>query len=430
MFLFSQNNNLVLTYSGGVKGLVNGQVDSARFDYPAGMCADRFGNIYVAEEDSNCIRKINTVTGQVTTYAGMCKSGYRDGPADSALFHTPSNLCADDSGNIYVTDYWNHRIRKISAGRMVTTVAGSGMAGYFDGPAQSARFTCPRGICLDAAGNLYVADSWNHRVRKISASGAVTTWAGGGVDTVYLKEGGYADGQDTSARFDVPCGLSIDRSGNIYVADAYNHRIRKIDPARMVTTLAGSGPVGPTQGGFANGYFHSARFNLPVNLLVFDSSTLLVSERYRVRKLFFPDTLVNTFAGNGTKGFTSGVDTVVKVAKTDGLAKSGGLVFFCDKSNYALRVVVPYSPFGIQGTACSSTVHIYPNPSSDKIRISASSGSYPLRILVTDVAGRVMLTPEVSSADQVIDISGLRPGLYVMHLREGLQFSAVRFIKL
>ena len=431
LLLFSQNNNHVLTFSGnGHQGFVNGPIDSAQYDKPYGICADGHGNFFIPEGGKDCIRKINTATGQVTTYAGSGITGFRDGPADSAQFDTPNAVCVDDSGNVYVPDYWNQRIRKISAGGMVTTVAGSGMAGYLDGPALSARFNNPRSICRDATGNLYVADSWNHRVRKISPSGEVSTWAGGGTDTVFLVNGGYIDGPDTSARFNVPCSVSIDDLGNIYVADAYNHSIRKIDPDRIVSTLAGSGPTGSDSGGYANGYFHSSRFKIPLNVLVFDSNTILVSDNNRIRKLNLRDTLVNTFAGSCEIGFTTGVDTAVKLKSPGGLTKSGGLAYFIDGGNYAIRVVIPDSLSGIPPSICPAVINIYPNPASGKIRVNITAGSYPFRIRFTDIIGRVMLTQDVSSAGQDIDVTHLLPGLYIMQVWQGTPVSVVRFIKI
>ncbi len=135
---------------------------------------------------------------------------------------------------MYVSDFINQRIRKISNDMEVTTIAGSGQAGYLEGPADEAKFNYPRGICLDDTGNIYIGDSWNHRIRKISTDGIVSTWAGGGTTIGVQSVGDYVDASDTAARFYTPCEVSIDQFNNIFVADAYNHRIRKIDPTRMV----------------------------------------------------------------------------------------------------------------------------------------------------------------------------------------------------
>ncbi len=257
------SQNFVTTYAGtGSPGFVNGDTSIASFNKPFGICIDPDGNLYLADAYNHCIRKIG-IDGQVSTYAGTGTAGYLDGPADEAKFNQPINICLDDDGNMYVSDFINQRIRKISSDMEVTTIAGSGQAGYLNGPANEAKFNYPRGICLDDTGNIYIGDSWNHRIRKISTEGIVSTWAGGGTSIGVQSVGDYVDASDTAARFYTPCELSIDQYNNIFVADAYNHRIRKIDPTRMVTTVAGTGESGPDGGGFQNGIASEAMFKVP-----------------------------------------------------------------------------------------------------------------------------------------------------------------------
>ncbi|MBM3436387.1 MAG: hypothetical protein FJY07_09265, partial [Bacteroidetes bacterium] len=306
---FSQN--FVTTYTGtGSAGFINGDTSIASFNKPFGICIDIYGNLFIADAYNHVIRKIST-EGIVSTYCGGGVAGYLDGEANVAKFNQPINICLDPSGNMFVSDFLNQRIRKIDTSGMVTTVAGSGAAGLQDSSAMEAQFNYPRGICMDDTGNIYIGDSWNHRVRKISTNGIVTTWAGGGNTIGVQSVGGYLDGSDTSARFYTPCELSIDGSNPIYVADAYNHRIRKIDSERMVTTVAGSGDSGPTAGGFLNGPALESRFNTPTAVFIATDGNIFVGDgsNQRVRKIS-QDQIVSTFAGSGETGFENGPDSL------------------------------------------------------------------------------------------------------------------------
>ena len=211
---------MVSTLAGSTSGYTDGTGTSAQFDYPIGVAVDGAGNVYVADGYNHRIRKITT-SGVVSTLAGSGTSGYTDGTGTSAQFDYPTGVAVDGAGNVYVADQVNHRIRKITTSGVVSTLAGSGTSGYTDGTGTSAQFSYPTGVAVDGAGNVYVADYDNHRIRKITASGVVSTLAGSGTY-------GYTDGTGTSAKFYYPTGVAVDGAGNVYVADQYNHRIRKI----------------------------------------------------------------------------------------------------------------------------------------------------------------------------------------------------------
>ena len=267
---------VVTTLAGsGKEGFADGMGKDAVFNGPAGIAIDRDGNIYTAEWKGHRVRKI-TPAGVVTTLAGSGKAGFADGTGAEASFNTPQGVAVDASGNVYVSESGNHRIRKISPSGVVTTVAGSGKPGFADGTGAEANFKSPTGIALDAVGNVYVSDTGNHQIRKITPSGVVTTLAGSG-------KPGFQDGQGTKASFNVPFGLAVDRNGNIYVADMGNHRIRKITPDGFVTTLAGSGKAAAE-----DGYSTAASFNLPWGVAIDEFGAVYVSdqENHKIRKIY------------------------------------------------------------------------------------------------------------------------------------------------
>lgn len=230
---FGWNGQLSLVAGDGVRGVHDGPGPQARFDDPWGIVVMDDGTRYVADAgDANRIRRIGR-DGAVSTLAGG-NEGFADGTGAAAAFHTPSALARDSRGNLYVADTGNHAIRKIAPDGVVTTVAGTGEAGYRDGPAAQARFDGPIGVAVDGAGRLYVADTYNDRIRVIDREGRVTTLAGGDAP-------GFVDGNGGEARFDTPTGIAVDATGVVWVADLRNDAIRRIDPHGSVSTL----PVPP-----------------------------------------------------------------------------------------------------------------------------------------------------------------------------------------
>ena len=215
-------DRVVSTFAGsGTEGSGNGTGTAAQFSNPFGVAVDSRGNVYVGDANNHLIRKI-TPAGVVSTLAGTGIRGHADGTGTEAQFNLPSGVAVDSSGNVYVGDYDNHRIRKITPAGMVSTFAGTGIRGYADGTGTTAQFYYPAGLAVDSSGNVYVVDHGSHRIRKITPAGVVTTFAGTGTK-------GFANGDGTKAQFNNPTGVAVDSSGNFYVADSDNHRIRKIE---------------------------------------------------------------------------------------------------------------------------------------------------------------------------------------------------------
>jgi len=209
----------VTTFAGsGTEGYRDGPGAQAQFAFPRGIAIDGSGNLYVGDGSNNRIRQV-TPAGVVSTLAGSGTYGFADGPAAQAQFDGPDWITIDGSGNLYVIDVFGNPIRKITPAGMVSTLAG-GTYGFADGPAAQAGFRYPQGIAIDGWGSLYVGDEGSNRIRKIT-SGVVTTFAGS-------VTAGYRDGSATEAQFEDPQGVAIDGSGNLYVGDAINNRIRKI----------------------------------------------------------------------------------------------------------------------------------------------------------------------------------------------------------
>jgi sugar lactone lactonase YvrE len=326
--------------------------------YPYGIAVNGLGDIYVAASFQHKVEKISQ-TGSVivNTLAGSAAIGFADGSGTAAQFKYPTGVASDDSGTVYVADTQNNRIRKITSAGVVTTLAGSGAQGFADGTGTAAQFNNPTGVSVDGTGNVYVADSGNNRIRKITSSGNVSTLAGSGAS-------GNANGVGTQAQFYLPQSIYVDLGGTVYVADKGNHLIRKITSAGVVTTLAGSGTAG-----FADDTGTAAQFNSPYSVAVDTSGTVYVADQSnnRIRKITSSG-VVSTLAGSGTSGFVDGTGTAAQFFSPTGVSVDGsGLVYVADRGNNVIRkitatgVVSTLAGSGTQGFAdgTDSTAQFY-----------------------------------------------------------------------
>jgi sugar lactone lactonase YvrE len=327
---------VVTTLAGtpGVPGSTDATGTVARFRTPSGLAVDSSGNVYVADSGNFTVRKI-TSAGVVTTLAGgVALHGSADGTGTAARFYAPEGVAVDSGGNVYVTDAGNDTIRKVTSGGTVTTVAGGVLlAGFADGTGSGARFTSPFGITIDGSGNLYVADTGNSTVRKVTPSAVVTTLAG-------TPGGGFADGTGSAARFYSPTGIAVDASGNVFVADEANDTIRKITPSGTVTTIAGTAGLD----GSADGTGAAAQFNYPIGIAVDGSDNLYVADfaNDTIRKITSSG-VVSTIAGvAGTPGSTNGTGSGALFSQPVGITVDGnGNLYVAEKGSFTIRKITP-----------------------------------------------------------------------------------------
>jgi sugar lactone lactonase YvrE len=318
----------ITTLAGGVKpfGSTDATGTNASFYYPSGVAVDSSGNVYVADRYNNKIRKV-TATGVVTTLAGSGQAGSTDATGTNASFAQPQGVAVDSSGNVYVADFYNHKVRKVTAAGVVTTLAGSGFSGSNEGVGLAASFDLPSGVAVDSSGNVYVADTGNNKIRKITAAGVVTTLAGSGVQ-------GSTDATGTNASFCQPQGVAVDSSGNVYIADTVNNKIRKVTSAGVVSTLAG---INSSQDGIGA----AATFYLPQGVAVDSSGSVYVAEwgGNKIRKVTAAG-VVTTLAGSGQGGSTDATGTNASFSSPSGVAvDSGGNVYVADSGNNKIRKV-------------------------------------------------------------------------------------------
>ncbi len=327
-------------------GAIDGPISVARFGFPASVSVDNSGNLYVADtlynildggEGNYTIRKL-TPSGLVTTLAGLAGNpGSADGTGGAARFSPAYGIALDSAANVYVADTGNHTIRKITPDGVVTTLAGlAGTYGTNDGTGSAARFFYPEGVSVDSAGNVYVADKYNNTIRKITPMGVVTTLAG------LAGSSGTNDATSSAARFASPMGVAVDTAGNLYVADTFNYTIRKITPSGEVTTLAGLAGTSD----LVDGTGSDARFFSPSALAMDSTGSLFVTDGLAIRQVS-PDGVVTTLAGppqlvTDPYGSADGTGSDARFFNPKGVAvdKSGN-IFVADTGNGTLRQVTP-----------------------------------------------------------------------------------------
>ncbi len=387
----------------------------AQLNYPYAVAADAAGNIYVADSLNDRIRKV-TAGGVISTVAGNGTGGFSGdgGLATAALMFEPEGVAVDAGGNLYIADSGNERIRRVTTGGVISTVAGNGTAGYSGdgGLATAAHLGYPEDVAVDAAGSLYISDHYNYRIRRVTAGGVISTVAGNGTRG-FSGDGGPA----TAAQLYGPEGVAVDTAGNIYIADIYNSRIRKVTAGGVISTVAGNGT-----GGFSGdgGPATAAQLFNPTSMVVDAVGNLYFADIYnnRIRKVT-AEGVIGTVAGNGTGGF-SGDGGPATVAQLDGpfgvAVDAAGNIYIADTNNDRIRKVTAEGVIstvagngigGYSGDGGPATAAQFDSPRGVAVDDAGSlyiadAGNYRIRKVtaggvISTVAGGGTLEPE--SAD-------------------------------
>jgi len=356
-FGLTTNAKIITTIAGNGTGAYAGdgaQATAAELNAPLGAVLDGAGNLYIADTQNNCVRMVNTL-GIITTIAGNGTGGYSgDGSAATAAeLGYPAAVALDAAGNIYIADAGNNRIRKVSTIGVITTIAGTGVAFYSGdgGQATAARLNYPMGVTLDTYGNLYIADLSNNVIRKVNTSGIINTIVGTGI-AGYSGDGGQA----TAAELNQPYGVALDAVGNLYIPDYNNNVIRMINTSGIITTIAGNGSFGFSGDG---GQATAAELNSPKGVTFDAVGNLYIADFYnsRVRKITTTG-IISTVAGNGTAGFSGdgGNATSAEIEFPYGVAlDAAGSLYIADGSNNRIRKVTCSVPT-LSVTASAGTV--------------------------------------------------------------------------
>ena len=326
----------ITSFAGAGNVITGADGTPGSFNNPYGVAIDSAKNVYVADTLNNTIRKI-TPGRVVSTIAGTAgQFGTTDATGAAARFNFPVGIAVDSSGNVYVADTKNFTIRKVTAAGAVSTLAGSPfLVGATDGAGAAARFFLPFGLAVDGAGNVYVADSGNQLIRKITPQGVVSTLAGS------AGQSGFVNGTGAAARFATPMGITVDSGGNVFVADSGNHAIRKITPAGVVTTVTGNSG----SGGSNDGAVTTAKFNEPRGVAVDSTGNLYVADYGNSTIRFITSGgIVSTLAGSaGVVGEVNSVGAAARFYEPIGIVVDGATIYVADSSNNQIRRGQPAS---------------------------------------------------------------------------------------
>lgn len=405
-------------------GFLDGPAATAQFNTPTGIAIDGSGSIFIADQYNSRIRKLST-SAVVSTYAGTGAFSFSDGPVATAELKYPYGVAVDAAGTVYIADQVNNRIRVVSTSGIVSTLAGTGVAGYLDGPGATAKFNGPKGIAVDAIGNVYVGEGNGLRIRKIDVAGNVTTIAGTGVF-------GYLDGPGTTAMFGVPTALAVDAVGNIYVGDVSH--IRKIDVMNNVTTYAGSGLAG-----FADGPALSATFASAEGIAIDAAGNLYIADatNHRIRKITTAG-MVSTLAGSGAYGYLDGAASTAQFHTPNGVAVDAvGNVYVIDQYNKRVRKISGVTTDLSDNTTSKPVFELYPNPTSELININVSNLSVTemvteqgrsIEVTITNTLGQVVLNDKITNTQSSFNVQHFVSGVYFVTVTDSKGNTSVKKI--
>lgn len=407
------NAQIITTMAGTGTPGYSGDKDIAAYaqiSEPSALAVDKLGNVFICEKANNRIRKID-IYGVITTIAGNGVQGMSGdgGPATNAKLFAPSGLRLDDTGNIFISDGGNNRIRKIDTNGIITSIIGNGVAGFGGdgGPAISAKLEKPGGIALDKHGNIYIADTRNNRIRKVSNADWTISTIAGKNDTInaYAGDGGPA----TNALLDQPTCVAVDKDDNVYIGDGFNYRVRKIDAATgIIHTVAGNSK--PAYGG-DHGAPYTSQINIPTDLVFDSKGNLYIADRtnFRIRKL---DTagIISTVAGTGIFGYSGdgGPADEAQLYFPTSIAVDTADNLYIGEGTGRLRFVFANNTAG-------DSINIFPNPCSHDAELFLYSKYEELAdIEVISLEGRIM-HHSVAPTNRFIWLNFDAPGMYMVY---------------
>jgi sugar lactone lactonase YvrE len=381
--------------------------------HPLGVFVDKTGNIYVADDFNQRIRKIAHDT--LSTIAGTGVPGYSGdgGLADTALLRQPDGIYLDTAGNMYITEKYNDVVRKVDANTgIITTICGTGSGGYAGdgGPATAAHMETPGGACVDIAGNIYIPDYDNQRIRKVNAStGVITTIAGTGVNG-YSGDGSQA----TNAKLSYPNSICTDNTGNIFFSEFGNSTIRKIDAITgVITTTAGTALQGYTGDG---GPATAAKLNQPNSVFIDSHGYIYISDYgNNVVRVITNTGIISTIAGSGGYGYAGDGGPATNATfngPTAVFVDDSGYIFIADGGNSAIRKITPLPVITGIANITETALNIFPNPSSGKFTIVEEQQIKDANIEIFNAVGQSVYKALFTGREMNIDLSGRSTGMY------------------
>ena len=393
-----------------------GAATAAEINRPMGIACDAAGNLYIADTYNNVIRKVNT-TGVISTYAGTGTAAYGGdgGQATAAQLNGPGGVNVDTAGNLYIVDTYNNRIRKVDASGIITTIAGTGTPGFSGdgGRAVSAEIFQPSGMAIDVAGNLYIADYTNRRIRIVNTLGIISTIAGNGTGG-YSGDGGPA----TSAELNSASGVAVDTMGNVFICDPNNGRVRMVNSSGIITTVVGNGQCCSVLGD--GGQATAAQISQPfsANFDVYGNLFIADWQNGRIRKV---NTLgiISTVAGTNMSGFSGDGGSALAAELHDPFATTfdaSGNLYIADGFNNRIRKITNVVSTGIQEVKENiQQVSIYPNPNNGIFNISYANNINELK--VSNMLGQLVYDAKPQTTKTTLALEN--EGVYFITITSG-----------
>jgi sugar lactone lactonase YvrE len=395
-----------------------GQATAAELTDPNAVGFDKAGNMYIADEGIYRIRKVS-LAGIISTVAGNGTGGYSGdgGQATAAEINAPEDVQVDKFGNVYIADLLNQRVRKVSTSGVITTFAGTGAGGFSGdgGLATAAQLQFAYRLAIDTIGNVYIADQGNERIRVVNTNGIINTFAGNGTGA-YNGDGGQA----TAAEIKTPGGLAIDATGNVYISDGGNHRIRMVSTNGIISTVAGNGV-----GGFSGdgGLATTAELNYPFGIAVDAFGDMYINDQgnQRIRSVNAAG-VISTYAGTGAAGY-NGDGIPATTAEIDDAwdvnTDAAGNVYISDEVNYRVRKV-PGNPLSIGPITSELSVSLYPNPNNGIFQLGIKNHELGIEksVEIYNAVGKKIYSAQLSIVNSTlsIDVSNQPAGIYFYRL--------------